>query len=143
MDPRFIDDLRREAYALSQEAVPFLEKQISARDRKSVAGLRRTAAQTRLTTLLMDAVAWLALLDPKDPQQRSMRLAARVAAGEAPDPAVHEPDLADLTQRVFDFHRRLEHIEARLESGISPPSQEGAPLLAPVPALSDIAPART
>ena len=117
MDPRFLDDLRREAYALSEEAVPFLERQLTADDRKTIAGLQRTAAQTRLTTLLMDAVAWLALLTPQRPAQRSMRLATRVGVNEDVLPDDLDPDLADLMRRVVSFHRRLEHIETRLDSG--------------------------
>lgn len=126
MDRRFVDDLRSEAYALSREAVPFLEQQTTAEDRKSVAGLRRTASQTRLTTLLMDAVAWLALLDPQRPDKRAMSLATRVAANEAQNLGDLEPALANLIHRVVNFHRRLENIEMRLDRGSSAYPDDGA-----------------
>lgn len=119
MDPRFLDDLRHEAYTLSREAVPFLERQLTADDRKSETGLRRTAAHTRLTTLLMDAVAWLALLDLQNPDNRHVSLATRVAPQEGRGPDDLEPALADLIRRVVIFHRRLEHIEAQLDSGLA------------------------
>ena len=117
MDPRFLEDLRQQAADLSEEARPFLQHQLSASDRKTVPGLRRTALQTYLTGLLMDAVAWLNTGDPTRPEQRAFRLKSRVKPGAFQDVAAHDPALGDLNRRVERLYVRLERIERQLDTG--------------------------